>query len=343
MLNTDPAATDRAPAPGGSRSSRARAGLLILTVAVLGGLLAFEAAARVVFDRNGLHYGIEMWKYARLIKRQSASAAIGHEHVPNSRAHLMRTDVSINSQGLRGPEVAPRAEADVRRLVTMGDSLTFGWGVEEQDTYSRVLERMLNADGRRYEVINAGVGNYNTSQEVAWFKERGLSYEPDEVILGFYINDAEPTPRKSAGWLASRSYVYVIVSSLWDALQRKVGLKKGYLEYYADLYDDRNPGWRDCQAALQELIRICRARGIRLTVALLPELHDVEATYPFGFVHERVAAFVSGQGASVIDLDGAFRGHEPKTLWVSPGDAHPNALAQRIIAERLFAGMTAEQ
>jgi lysophospholipase L1-like esterase len=323
-------------------SARFRVGLLLLAATAIGGLLIFEAAARVVFDRNGMHYGIEMWKYARLAKRQSENRAMGHEHVPNRSARLMGANVTINSRGLRNPEVAARPEPGVRRVLVLGDSMTFGWGVEEHETYPRVLEQMLNASGRRTEVINAGVGNYNTSQEVAWFIQRGLAYEPQEVILGFYINDAEPTPRKTEGWLASQSYTYVVASSAWDAIQRKIGVKKGYVDYYADLYDDRNPGWRQCQAALEELIRVCRARGIRLTIALLPELHDVEESYPFRFVHERVTAAVSRHDSAVLDLNGAFGGHQPKTLWVSPGDAHPNARAQRIIAERLFAATTAK-
>jgi lysophospholipase L1-like esterase len=341
-MSGDSTMTHETPAAPSGLSRRVQVGLLLLLVSLAGGFLVFEAAARVVFDRNGMHYGIEMWKYARSVKRQSASAAIGHEHVPNSQAHLMGTDVRINSQGLRNPEVAPRREPGVRRVLVLGDSLTFGWGVEERETFPRVLERMLNESGRQFEVINAGVGNYNTAQEVAWFTERGLAYEPDEVILGFYINDAEPTPRRTESWLASHSYVYVVLSSAWDALQRQIGLKKGYYDYYADLYDESNPGWRECQAALERLIAICRARGFRISVALLPELHDVEVSYPFRFVHERVAAVVTRQGAPVVDLDGAFRGHEPKSLWVSPGDAHPNALAQRIIAERLFAALTTD-
>jgi lysophospholipase L1-like esterase len=335
--------TDRKTIAGPRRRSGRTlvTGLLLLAVAVGAGLLALEAAARVVFDRSGMHYGIEMWKYARLVKRESASPAVGHEHVPRSHARLMGVDVTINSQGLRSPEAAAPKEPGVRRLLVLGDSLTFGWGVDERETYPRVLERMLNAAGRRYEVINAGVGNYNTAQEVAWFTERGLAYAPDEVILGFYINDAEPTPRKTQGWLASRSYLYVVAASFWDAMQRKAGLKEGYVDYYGELYRDGTPGWLSCQAALEQLIAATQVRGIRLTVALLPELHDVEETYPFRFVHEQVAIVLARHGTPVVDLDRAFRGHEPSSLWVSPGDAHPNALAQRIIAERLFEAMTA--
>lgn len=335
-MHTETSAPHSGRAP---RHQRFLVALLLLTGAVLAGLLLLEFAARVVFDRNGMHYGIEMWKYARLVKQESPNPAIGHEHAPGSRAWLMGTDVTINSRGLRNPEIALERQPGVRRIVVLGDSLTFGWGVPEPETYPRTLERLLNESGRRVEVVNAGVGNYNTSQQVTWFAERGLAFEPDEVILGFYINDAEPTPRRSEGWLASRSYLYVVLASAWDATKRQMGMEKGYVEYYADLYRDQNPGWRDCRNALARLARLTRDRNIRLTVALLPELHDVEESYPFRFVHERVAAVLAQHGVPVLDLNGAFRGHDPRSLWVSPGDAHPNATAQRIIAERLHAAI----
>lgn len=341
-MTSETAMTHAASARTQAFTNHLRVGLCLLGVAIVAGLILFEVGARVVFDRNGLHYGIEMWKYARLLKRQSANAAIGHEHVPNGRARLMRADVRINSQGLRSPEASARPQAGVRRVLVLGDSMTFGWGVEEQDTYARALERLLNVSGNgRYEVINAGVGNYNTSQEVAWFVERGVAYEPHEVVLGFYINDAEPTPRKVDNWLASRSYLYVLAASMWDALQRKAGVEKSYVDYYGDLYRDENPGWRQCQKALQELVTVTGARGIKLQLVLLPELHDVGDSYPFRFVHDRVKAVLARHGTPVLDLNGAFRGHEPKTLWVSPGDAHPNPTAHRIIAERVYEALTA--
>jgi lysophospholipase L1-like esterase len=341
-MSIDTAKMDATSRAAAGRSRRIRVALLLFMVALVGGIVAVEAASRVVFDRNGMHYGIEMWKYAQLVKRQSSNPAIGHEHAPNRHAHLMGVDVRTNSHGLRSPERPIERQPGVRRVLVLGDSLTFGWGVEEDATYPRVVERLLNESGRPAEVINAGVGNYNTSQQVTWFTERGLVYQPDEVVLGFYINDAEPTPRRRGSWLANRSYLYVLLSSTADASERIVGLKKGYAEYYGDLYGESNPGWRDCQAALEKLISVCRTRGIRLKVVLLPELHDVEATYPFRFVHERVAAVAKRHGGDVLDLDGAFRGHDPKTLWVSPGDAHPNARAHQIIAERLFSAMVAE-
>ena len=332
--------------PSTAAASRPRGNAIVVRIIILGvvlafGTLALEAATRVVYDRNGMHYGIEMWKYAKLLKRQSPSWAIGHEHIPNSQAHLMGQDMKINSQGLRGPEIgAPRA--GIRRVVVLGDSMTVGWGAKEDETYPRVLEKMLNANGQRAEVINAGVGNYNTSMEVAWFLERGQAMKPDDVILGYYINDAEETPRMVEGWLPRHSYLYVVLSSTWDAMERAWGWKPSYEQYYDDLYRDDNPGWRQTQKSLETLIQTCQKNGIGLRVLLIPELHQVEGEYPFRFVHDRVRAIAARHDVAVLDLDGAFRGHDPKTLWVSPGDAHPNGVAHRIIAEQLFAAMQTE-
>ena len=57
----------------------------------------------------------------------------------------------------------------------LGDSLAFGWGVPVEKTSSKQLEQMLINAGHDVEVINTGVGNYNTEMEVAYFLERGPS------------------------------------------------------------------------------------------------------------------------------------------------------------------------
>ena len=40
-------------------------------------------------------------------------------------------------------------------------------------------------------------GNYNTTQEVNLLIDKGLKYQPDQVVLFYFINDAEPVPKKS--------------------------------------------------------------------------------------------------------------------------------------------------
>jgi GDSL-like Lipase/Acylhydrolase family len=330
----------------GIRSQRLAIGVAFGVGAICFGLLVLEFAARVVLDRNGMHYGIEMWKYAKQVKQRSVNPLMSHEHAPNREATLMGVNVKTGSQGLRDRDYPEVKGPNEYRILVLGDSLTFGWGVSVYRTYPKVLERTLNdrqsGKGTLYQVINAGVGNYNTVQEVAYFKERGIRYGPDEVILGFYINDAEPVPAPEDAWLARTSYLYVLATSGWDAFQRRMGRTASYEDYYGALYTEQNAGWRAGRQALDELVAMCRRTGIRLRVVLLPELHFPDGKYPFSAIHDAVAGIVTRSGVPVIDLQSAFRGHDPKSLWVSLGDAHPNAKAQEIIAMEIYKAMAAE-
>src|SRR5687768_677362 len=71
--------------------------LLLALALIYGGAEAYVSYAA----DDGMQFDLEMWRYSRLIKRQSANPAIGHEHTPGSRAHLMGVDMAISSQGLR--------------------------------------------------------------------------------------------------------------------------------------------------------------------------------------------------------------------------------------------------
>src|SRR5207253_2605591 len=75
-----------------------------------------------------------------------------------------RKPVHINSLGTRGPEFAPAKPPDVIRVLCLGDSRTFGWGLSESETYCGVLQRLLGNHatvGRKVEVINAGVNAWS--------------------------------------------------------------------------------------------------------------------------------------------------------------------------------------
>jgi len=99
--------------------------------------------------------------------------------------------------------------------VILGDSLTFGWGVEKELTFEERLEARLD-ETRPTEVINLGVGNYNTTQQVHLFLAKGLKYQPDQVVLFYFINDAEPVPQQSTlPWLGSSR----LITFYWSRIQ----------------------------------------------------------------------------------------------------------------------------
>ena len=96
-----------------------------------------------------------------------------------------------NRRGMRDSlEYDPAATGAVR-IVGIGDSGMFGWGVDQDQDYLSVLESRLNeaGDGRRYEVLNLAVPGYNTGQEVEMLRDRGLAFRPRIVIVGWCDND----------------------------------------------------------------------------------------------------------------------------------------------------------
>jgi lysophospholipase L1-like esterase len=318
--------------------------LVLLATVILVALLVLEMMTRAIYDRNGMHFGIEMWKYAKKIKRTSSNIDMGHEHTPGREAVLMGVPVQINSRGLRDREFSLSKPSGTYRILALGDSITLGWGVRQDKTFPKLLEQQLNqhplpGGPQRYEVINAGVGNYNTAQEVAYFKERGRLYKPDMVLIAFFINDAEPTPREERNWLARESCLYVFASSFWDVVLRQLSFRPGYRDYYRSLFEEGKPGWTACQQAFRELMALCREEQIDLRIAIIPELHSLGRDYAFLDVHTAIQALARERGIPVIDLLDGLAADEPSTLWVSLGDPHPNEQAMAFFADRIYANL----
>ncbi|GAB4483835.1 MAG: hypothetical protein OHK006_06270 [Thermodesulfovibrionales bacterium] len=93
-----------------------------------------------------------------------------------------------NGNGVRSLRETPYAKpAGVKRVLLLGDSFFWGYGVNDQDILSEVLQRMA---GRGIDVINGAASGYGTDQELLWLVEEGMKYAPDLVVLGaFPLND----------------------------------------------------------------------------------------------------------------------------------------------------------
>jgi lysophospholipase L1-like esterase len=105
------------------------------------------------------------------------------------------TRVRINALGIRGPEIGPRRPG-VHRVLVLGDSFTFGTGVEEAEAFPAEIAGGLTRRGTPAEGINAGIGGYGVPDEVAWFEHYGMQLHPDLIVLGIFtgndLQDAAP-------------------------------------------------------------------------------------------------------------------------------------------------------
>ncbi|MFM8312861.1 MAG: SGNH/GDSL hydrolase family protein [Deltaproteobacteria bacterium] len=276
-------------------------------------------------------YDIEMSKYAIELKIQSENPKIRHKHRPNSQAHLMNVDVRINSDGLRDHEHSIEKNGKYR-IAFLGDSLTFGWGVREEENFKSLLEKKFN-QLQPVDIINFGTGNYNTEQEVNLFLESGLKYSPNKVVVFYFINDAEPTRSKSPWSFLENSRM---LSFYWSRINNLLGrwnTDRSFYSFYSRLYDDQQEGWKNTKAALSQLNEECKKRNISLQVVLLPELHELK-NYPFQKQHNMVLKHLRSLNIAYLDITDNFKSFsKPTELWVSSDDAHPNALAHSMISD----------
>ncbi|MEM3101638.1 MAG: SGNH/GDSL hydrolase family protein [Candidatus Nitrosotenuis sp.] len=306
--------------------------VLLLSIFIL--FVIGEILIRFYLNKK-IIYDIEMTRYSLLIKQDHPNPQIGHVHRPNISAKLMNVMVNINSDGLRDKEYSVK-KSNKYRIIFLGDSLTFGWGVPKEATFEAILEEKLN-ELYPTEVLNFGTGNYNTEQEVSLFIEKGLKYRPDKVVLFYFINDAEPTPVKSRLWFLGYSR---LLSFYWSRIHSTISnifRSKSFYDYYSNLYNDNQPGWLTTQKSLLQLKRICKENGIKLQVVLLPELHNPTNNYPFNKEYNKVKSFLKTNGINYLDVTPAFQDYvNPIKLWVAEDDAHPNSLAHRIIANYIF-------
>ena len=322
----------------GRRPLRFLGGIALVLGGCLVAIAALEVLARLLFT-DGTNFDIEMWRYAKDLKTVSPIPGVGHEHIPNGAGTYMGVEIKTNAHKLRDYDYDFAKPPGIVRILMLGDSVTMGWGAPFDDITSKRLERRLNAGlaTPRYQVINTGVGNYNTAMEVSYFLGEGHRYDPDIVVLNYFINDAEPTPIRKQNMLFEHSYAAVVAAGAFDTIERLYGGRPDWKSYYAGLYGADEAGWRLAQRSLADLAAYCRAHNIPLLVANYPELHEL-TPYPFDAITAKLAAVVAADGVPFVDLLPAVAGvADPRGLWVTATDAHPNGRAAELFAERLDA------
>jgi hypothetical protein len=320
--------------------------LALVLVAVLLTLCAAELAARALAPHWApQHAERSFWRH---------DALLGWSHRPGQRGTLRHPDfavqVQISEQGFRDAEYPLGRVDGLRRMLVLGDSFAWGFGVERD----AILWTRLELRHPGWEIINTAVSGYGTDQQLLFFQERGRAFAPDVVALHFHPNDLDdvaaarrygyPKPHFTLGpeglvlgnvpvpglslpwrtrrWLRESSYLFnrlQIVEQLLDAQGprrlRSAGLTPGT--------GGPADGRAVAAALLARLDRACRDAGARLVVVGSPAPDDVRVW---------LGRTLSDLGVPYAPLDAAFRGR-PRETYKFPNDPHWNAAGQGIAAD----------
>lgn len=315
------------------------ASLLFVTLIAIAG----EAALRFIAPKSdSVKLGVQLDRSARMYGLK-----------PNRRSLQTGVVVQTNSLGFRENEYPLSRQPGVRRIVVLGDSFTFGVGVNFDETFSKRLERRLNESGAPHEVINFGISGYNSSLELATYREAAARFKPDLVILGYVLNDTQRMGGGGERFVgeaeSARSHFLSVHhamkrhSLLYRFLAPRVGAVAGLFNARYALgathamirsFADDAPGWLESRQALLDIVREAREAGAETLVVIFPMMLDF-ATYPLKDAHTSITRFCQDHGIAVLDMLPAFAGQDASELTVLL-DGHPNGRAHEIFATGIY-------
>jgi hypothetical protein len=310
-----------------SASRTARVGLrLAIALFVLAvSLIAAEYAARLIF-RDARSSG----RAGDFVATRGGGPAIVANHL-----------------GFREREIPPKS-AGRYRIVVVGDSFTWGQGIQAGERFSNLVEGFL---GPQYEVFNFGRPGNNLPEHLDVLEE-ALRVSPDFVLLQLYINDFEmpqmerPRPYSLLPAALDRTFeqssvLYDLMNQQWANWQPTLGVVDSYEGYMArNLRDPAAPNSLIAFGMLKQFLERTRRAGVACGTVMFPApdaMGPNGSHYPFGYLHERVRLTCAGEHIQCLDLLPDFSTiHDPRTMWVSPFDAHPNAMANRRATDQIL-------
>ena len=263
------------------------------------------------------------------------------------RVRIKPTLIHINSDGFRDDKDYPvEKPKDTIRIVTLGDSFTFGYGVELNETWPKQLETILNNNRKNqsihYEVLNFGVMGYNAEQEYYFFKLKAMKYNPDVVIIQFLSDDLENmswvklmTEKEFERYLKNnRIDVKSISPSEVDKIKHSLRIKI-INELDNRIIDDLPKYWPNVAVPYDNLDSLIKQKLPNTKVLLVPFDNGRVPVVPL------LRKFSQAHGWCFLDLSKVIDGplESINKYLISPYEPHPNPKAYHIFAERIYNGL----
>lgn len=301
---------------------------------VLSILLLTEIILRFIFIFY-INTDIETYRYAKLLKQKSSNPNLFFEPKPNTKAKIMGVNVHLNEYGMRYKNISK--EKDEIKILCIGSSTTFGWGVQEEDIYTNIVEKKFKETNKNIKMINCGVVNYNISEISTLLKQNFHKINPDYVLLTYTLDDIEikENNRTNNSFILNNSYLYAICSVKLKKLMFKLH-NKTLSDYYTDLYNSYN--WNNTEECILNMKDFCLNNNSKLLVVIIPDLHaykDKNITNKFVDIYKKINNFFEKNNISYINIQNYYNEDFDK-ITLSPYDSHPNSKGHQIIGNIIY-------
>lgn len=303
---------------------------------------------------------------------------LGYRLKPNSERRIINQIIKTNSDGLRDKEYDKKGNNTFRILI-LGDSYTFGLGNKLEDTYVKLLEKKLNSFNPdvNFEVINAGIFGYGTYHEAYLFDKIKNKYNPDIVILQYYLNDIHDNFIVYQS-IYERFKLLVLLRTLKLRIKLKDSISYLYYRHPTDLlsknYSKQYMGWWNLtEKAILYTEKRAKSVNSSFAIVIIPSWGQIYFNYTYAkdkpFLTPEIIKkikedmlnlelygdldkpnkllknFGEEYDIKIIDPIKEFRKHTLKNenIYQLPYDDHLNSQGNEILAEFIFRRLNEDQ
>jgi lysophospholipase L1-like esterase len=334
-----------------NRIKRISAICIVLTLSTILSLFLIELAIRAFYQFKFSPRG-EANLPASKTYRLSQNEHLLYELLPGSEVKIQGKEFVTNAFGFRDKKYRIR-KANKTRIIFVGDSITYGWGVALEETYHKQIERLLYDKGHDVDVMGMGIPGYNTIQEYYLIKETVLDFKPDILILQIAPNDFERTVSIKAYHEGEKltlipyhdySIPFVVKKTKFtyflmrnSHLFKLTNLRLSWLINKRDSdYIPRDVfllGEEDSFRHIEEIKKLLDREDIRFAAVIFPfQLRgDVDS---FASLHERIHQELEKMQVPYIDLFDELNNKHIGNIWIER--LHPNEHGHRIASLALL-------
>lgn len=288
--------------------------------------------------------------------------AVEASRPPNDLDVTWGRAVRWNEAGFREREFQTPKPPDTYRVMVLGDSITWGVGLSQDDRYTRLAEQQLRdrIPHRNIEVLNFGLRGIPTVMQRDMLTHLADLVQPDCVVVGFCFNDPQPRRQsyavemdryrplfaaldglRSCGLARSADFVH----RRTDQLLRNVGLVPQWPEALDRVYRPDSGEWRAFEGALADIRSICAKRNLPPPI-FAPLLQGSGDFNEPGELLSRIIAWCSQAEAAArrhgfltINMQESFKAQGPRDRHVNRWDQHPSAECHEIYASHIAAAI----
>jgi hypothetical protein len=239
----------------------------------------------------------------------------------------------------------------VTRIEVIGDSFSFGSGVEVKQRFSDILQAKLNRQNKgNFEVYNTSTPGWESRDELEYLKTKADMFKFDTVILSYFLNDIYKDRAFDLPF-----YNPTLMRVMENPQLKPIFAKSVFIETMAakflnvsnsvsfdinnreiKLYKDEKT-WSNHTKTLQNIVDLTNQRNQKLIVVIFPYLDFVDQKpYPAEFIHLKIADFFQKQNVAVLDLYPILKNYPTEKLKASKYDIHPSPFVHEIVADKLL-------